>query len=302
MNGKKFAQAIIFILLCGALIILMGLRFLDSAAAPAATPQPAPESPAAWTPAVTSEMAPPAPVPTEAQSAPEPTAEPTPEPTMDPDSPAGRALAVGLPAPPDIDIDSWEFLLVNKYNTIPESFEPELANASITGSSTPQDARIVEPLEAFAQAALDEGLPVYLSSGYRSYAEQNYLLNLRLQRGESYDYAVTIVAAPGTSEHQTGLACDITDIYRNPKGKELENTATFQWMSQHCQDYGFIVRYPADKSGSADSVTGIIYEPWHFRYVGVEAARYIMENHLCLEEFVALYRDIYTAENPPPES
>ena len=94
------------------------------------------------------------------------------------------------------------------------------------------------------------------------------------------------VAVPGTSEHQTGLACDITDQYYEFKDSSLENTALYQWMSQHCQEYGFIVRYPKDK----EDVTGIIYEPWHFRYVGVEAATYIMEHGLCLEEFVALYQ------------
>ena len=70
------------------------------------------------------------------------------------------------------------------------------------------------------------------------------------------------------------------------KNSELENTELYQWLSAHCHEYGFIVRYPKDK----EEVTGIIYEPWHFRYVGVEAATYIMENGLCLEEFIALYQ------------
>lgn len=101
----------------------------------------------------------------------------------------------------------------------------------------------------------------------------------------SEEEAAAIVAPPGTSEHQTGLACDITDQYYELKNSSLEDTALFQWMSQHCQEYGFIVRYPKDK----EDVTGIIYEPWHFRYVGEEAAAYIMEHGLCLEEFLALY-------------
>ena len=70
------------------------------------------------------------------------------------------------------------------------------------------------------------------------------------------------------------------------KNESLENTALYQWMSRHCQEYGFIVRYPKDK----EEITGIIYEPWHFRYVGVEAATYMVEHNLCLEEFVALYQ------------
>lgn len=94
------------------------------------------------------------------------------------------------------------------------------------------------------------------------------------------------MARPGTSEHQTGLACDITDQYYELKNSSLEDTALYRWMSKHCQDYGFIVRYPKDK----EDVTGIIYEPWHFRYVGKEAAGYIMEHDLCLEEFLDLYK------------
>ena len=69
------------------------------------------------------------------------------------------------------------------------------------------------------------------------------------------------------------------------KDSSLENTATYQWMKEHCQEFGFIVRYPNDKQ----DITKIIYEPWHFRYVGVEAATYIMEKGLCLEEFLELY-------------
>lgn len=93
------------------------------------------------------------------------------------------------------------------------------------------------------------------------------------------------MAPPGTSEHQLGLAADITDRYYEFKDESLENTELYKWTSQHCAEYGFIVRYPKDKT----SVTGIMYEPWHFRYVGVTAAAYIMDSGLTLEEFVGLY-------------
>jgi len=151
----------------------------------------------------------------------------------------------------------------------------------------PVDYRIVEPLNAFIAAARAEGLSVYLSSAYRDYATQNYLYNRKIQQYGDPAVAARIVAPPGTSEHQTGLALDITDRYYEMKDSSLENTALYQWMSAHCHEYGFIVRYPKDK----EDVTGIIYEPWHFRYVGVEAATYIMENGLCLEEFLALYEE-----------
>ncbi len=234
-----------------------------------------------------------APQPTGAE--PEQTPEPTPEPTptVDPDSPAGRAAALGLPAPPDVDITSWELMLVNAAHKLDSSYAPPTV-VQVSDSKCPQDSRIEEALLNFKAAAEAEGLSVYLSSGYRSYSEQSANLQRKLNQGYDYATAITIVAEPGTSEHQTGLACDITDRYYELKDFSLENTELFQWMSAHCQEYGFIVRYPKDKSGNdttpaAQSVTGIIYEPWHFRYVGVEAATYIMENGLCLEEFVALY-------------
>ena len=116
------------------------------------------------------------------------------------------------------------------------------------------DVRIADDMEAFVQAARAEGLSVLLSSGYRSYAEQTYLFNRKVaEYGEAV--AQTIVARPGTSEHQTGLCCDITDRYYEMKDRSLEDTELYQWMSEHCQEYGFIVRFPDGK----EDVTGIIY-------------------------------------------
>ena len=178
---------------------------------------------------------------------------------------------------PDIDIDSWEYVLVNAEHSIGE-YAPELGE--FEGQKL--DQRILEPMQSFVAGARAEGLSVFLSSGYRGYEEQQYLFNRKVEQyGE--EQAATIVSRPGTSEHQTGLACDITDEYYELKNESLENTALYQWMSRHCQEYGFIVRYPKDK----EEITGIIYEPWHFRYVGVEAATYMVEHNLCLEEFVA---------------
>ena len=270
---------------------------------PAATQEPAPlaapEAPAAADPAA----------PAAPESAPEAApAAPTPEPvpTVDPNSPYATALRnaaeQGLPEPPDVDIYSWELMLVNRNHPLdPIDYEPEqMAYLNQTADEQdiqysynqyrcPVDARIAQPLLDFATACKQQGLPVYLSSGYRSYNEQSYLYNRKIDQGYSPDQAATIVALPGTSEHQTGLVCDITDWYRELKDSSLEQTQTYIWLKDHCAEYGFVVRYPADKSGSADSVTGIIYEPWHFRYVGTEAAAYMMANNLCLEEFLALY-------------
>ena len=211
----------------------------------------------------------------EVDASPEPTPEPTPVPTEDP----GSNL-------PDVDLTSWEMILVNKDNPIGEDYAPpEIAELDDNGC--PVDSRIADALTSFAEGARAEGLSVYLSSGYRPYSEQQYLYQTKIGQVGSAEEAAKIVTPPGTSEHQTGLCCDITDIYRNPKTTDLENTDTFKWLLAHCQDYGFILRYPEDKQ----DITQVMYEPWHFRYVGVEAATYIMENNLCLEEFVALYNE-----------
>lgn len=229
-----------------------------------------------------------------------PTPEPTPEP-IDPNSPKGRALAKGLPEPPEININDWQYILVNPTHELENTYEPpEIAYLNMTGDDADiryeydgnrqqVDSRIAQPLVDFAQGCRAAGLPVYLSSGYRAYTEQSYLFNRKLNQGYSYDVAKTIVAYPGTSEHQTGLCCDITDYYHELKDESLAQTETYKWLSEHCAEYGFVVRYPQEKSGSADSITGVIYEPWHFRYVGTDAAKYMTENNLCLEEFWELY-------------
>ncbi len=208
----------------------------------------------------------------------------TPEPTLDPDSPAGRAAALGLPEPPDVDVTSWELMLVNPTHLLDANYAPpEIVN--VGSSACPQDSRIADALSSFAQGCSDAGLSVYLSSGYRSYSDQQYLYNRKISQGYSAEEAAKIVAIPGTSEHQSGLCCDITDYYRELKDSSLEDTDTFKWLNEHCAEYGFILRFPSDKQ----DITCIMYEPWHFRYVGVEAATYIKANNLCLEEFLALY-------------
>ena len=258
----------------------------------------APKKPAAEATEQAAAPAPAAEQPVQAEPTPEPSPEPTPEPTPRPEE--LKAAELGLPVPPEVDVHGWELLLVNAKHPIDTYEPPQLAYLSMNGEDTdisydysdyrcPVDSRIAEPLIAFTQGCKQAGLPVYLSSGYRSYDNQNYLYERKIGQGYTPEVAATIVARPGTSEHQTGLVCDITDFYRELKDSSLEYTETYQWLKEHCAEYGFVVRYPADKSGSADSVTGIIYEPWHFRYVGVEPARYMMDNNLCLEEFLALY-------------
>ena len=168
-----------------------------------------------------------------------PTPEPTPEP-IDPDSPKGRALAKGLPAPPEININDWQYILVNPTHELESTYEPpQLAYLNMTGDDTDirydydgnrqmVDSRIAQPLVDFSQGCKAAGLPVYLSSGYRAYTEQSYLFNRKLNQGYSYDVAKTIVAYPGTSEHQTGMCCDITDYYHELKDESLAQTETYK--------------------------------------------------------------------------
>ena len=225
----------------------------------------------------------------ETEVAPEVTPEPTPEPTVDPNSPEGRALALGLPKPPEIDINSWEYILVNGENLLDANYQPpEIVNVS--SSQCPVDSRIAQALMDMAADTEAQGLSVYLSSGYRSYNEQaaNFVRvcqNNGVSDGkDAQGYYITMPA--GGSEHQTGLCCDITDRYYEIKNASLENTEMFKYMSANCEKFGFILRFPKDKG----EITSVMYEPFHFRYVGVEAATYIKENNLCLEEFVALYK------------
>lgn len=263
MSGKKIAALALIVVLVIGLGVMIVLRINEEPVKDgpsAAAPEPSPTAAPAPTPNRTPE---PTPSPT---PAPEPTPTPTPEPDI-----------------PDIDISSWEYMLANEDNPIGE-YVPELTSLE-NGQNF--DTRAVEELQSFIDAARDQGLSVYLSSSYRSYSEQQYLFNRKVaQYNGDEATAATIVARPGTSEHQTGLCCDITDRYYEVKDSSLENTELYKWMYEHCDEYGFILRYPKDK----EDVTGIIYEPWHFRYVGKEAAQYIMENGMCLEEFVELYK------------
>ncbi len=192
---------------------------------------------------------------------------------------------------PEIDLTLWNYTLVNGDNPLSATFTPELT-AMENGQYF--DSRAAAALKEFAEGARQAGQTVYLSSTYRSYTTQEYLFNNKVNQlvwseGSSENAiakAKTIVAYPGTSEHQLGLAADITDKYYETKNESLAETELSKWMAANCAQYGFILRYPQDKT----EITKVMFEPWHFRYVGQEAAEYIMNNGLCLEEFLALYK------------
>ena len=131
------------------------------------------------------------------------------------------------------------------------------------------------------EAALDDGIRLYLKSAYRSYQTQNTMYYNRLKRNNGKDDGW--VSKPGASDHQTGLGCDIVSRSWRDKAmnRDFGKTEEAQWMVENAHRFGFILRYPSDK----EEITEINFEPWHYRYVGIPAATYIMENGICLEEF-----------------
>ncbi len=187
----------------------------------------------------------------------------------------------------------WNLTLVNFENPLPEDFEPE--NMVEVDNGYIADSRIADATKKMiADARSTEDVRIIALSAYRDYEYQKELYDnkvQRLQQEKGYsvtkarEEAGTVVAVPGTSEHQLGLALDLVDARHVKLDESQENTKAYQWLYEHCHEYGFIIRYPNGKT----DITGIIYEPWHFRYVGVEAATVIMENNITLEEYLLDY-------------
>ncbi len=182
--------------------------------------------------------------------------------------------------------------LVNQESLLPSDYVPqELVKIKVkkTSSSAIQMCQFVsDALDAMFAAASADGITLYAHSGYRSYRTQNTMYRNRLEQNNGKDDGV--VAYPGASDHQTGLGIDV--ISKAWIGKrfnsEFAKTQEAQWMAAHCAEYGFVIRYPQGK----EDITRIIYEPWHLRYVGVEAARYMTDNGLTLEEFTAEWQQV----------
>ncbi len=183
--------------------------------------------------------------------------------------------------------EDWNLILVNRTHPIPEDYEVELKNI---GSGHQIDARAYDDFRAMIQAAKSEGVYIYVTSSYRDLDKQTDLYNKKVEsyvmQGYSYESAKEqagqVVAVPGTSEHHLGLALDLVSSEYRKLDEKQENTKGFKWLTEHSWEYGFILRYP---NGETD-ITGIIYEPWHFRYVGLEAAKEITESGLTFEEYV----------------
>lgn len=189
----------------------------------------------------------------------------------------------------NVSKDDWNMILVNEDHPIPENFEVELVKI-IGGQKV--DKRIAEPLDEMFRAMRKEGLSPMVCSGYRTIEKQFDLfeddIKLQIRRGVTYNQAFfkakEETALPGASEHHTGLAVDIVGKGHQSLDSTQRNTKEAKWLLEHCAEYGFILRYPENKT----EITGISYESWHFRYVGKEAAEYIMSQKLSLEEFIEM--------------
>ncbi len=184
--------------------------------------------------------------------------------------------------------EDWRLTLVNKWNEMEADYVPDL---TVLSEGHRVDSRIAESLMDMIYAAKADGYYIYILSSYRDMDKQISLYEAEVRKWENQGYskedaaekAGTIVAFPGTSEHHLGLAVDLVSSEHIKLDQDAEKTKGYQWLVKHCHEYGFILRYP---NGASD-ITGIIYEPWHFRYVGEEAAAEIMNEGITLEEYLS---------------
>lgn len=189
-----------------------------------------------------------------------------------------------------LDANYKNLLLVNGSNPLPDNYDYTAELTTIPEEyhnlQLDQINKNIWPyLKAMIDDARSEGVKLYVCSPYRSYNTQKILFDRQVQKqiaagvpeSQAEDKAATIVARPGTSEHHTGLAADM-----NFTDDAFENTPMFAWLTEHCQDYGFIMRYPKEKI----DVTGVIYESWHYRFVGINVAKDIKSKGVTLEEYL----------------
>lgn len=180
-------------------------------------------------------------------------------------------------------INDWRLILVNKENPLPQDFTIELASIDKTRQV---DKRIIGELKEMMQAMKSAGINnIWVQSAYRSIEYQENLYNkkvneylkLGLTKEEAEKLTSEYINKPGESEHNLGLAVDFNRV-----NDDFKNTKAFEWLSINAKDYGFVMRYPEEKA----EITGIEYEPWHWRYVGKENSYKMNELNMCLEEYI----------------
>lgn len=184
------------------------------------------------------------------------------------------------------DSTDWRLILINKQHPIPADYDFNLGR---TKDNIQCDERIIDDLLLMMQAAKNDGINLVIQSPYRTFDRQESNFNKRIKyymgQGMSYmdAYKTTsqVITVPGCSEHEVGLALDITSDTFQPLLQEFADTEEGKWLAEHSHEYGFTLRYPTDK----EYITSIEFEPWHFRYVGREAAKIMYEENICLEEF-----------------
>ena len=198
------------------------------------------------------------------------------------------AYAGFMPAYADMTVADWRMILVNRDYILPDGYKPKLENAVESGyGDVYLDERVAPYYNEMYKAAYKDGIHLVPISGYRSVDRQkrnfenkiDYYMDEGYSKVEATQKAATIILPPGTSEHNAGLAMDICSLEQN-----FEDTEEFRWLCENAADYGFILRYPEDKQ----DITKIIYEPWHWRYVGVEAAKAMKSSGECLEEYLGV--------------
>lgn len=211
----------------------------------------------------------------------------------DPSSPTAQPpAAAARPADPNL----WSLLLINTAHPLPEGYAPELvlAGTNSRNGKCYVDTRIKQPLDDMIAAAAREGIELTVRSAYRSHADQTYLFDQMKQdyiaQGMTEEEALAETKkwrnVPGTSEHESGLCVDIVGSADLNASLEAELAARdwAVWLKAHAAEYGFILRYPEEKT----DITGTSFEPWHYRYVGAEDAAKIMDGGLCLEEYLGI--------------
>lgn len=185
----------------------------------------------------------------------------------------------------DSKIEDGNLILVNKYHKLGENHEfTNLENISLmyAYSNNRLQEEAVTNFVRMARAAKEEGLKIIANSSYRSYEEQDNIYNSFLKK-HGTEYAEEYSAHAGYSEHETGLAVDI-DAYQS-SADDFENSNEYAWLLENSYKYGYILRYPKDK----EIITGYSYEPWHYRYVGIDAAKVIHDEDITFDEYYLYY-------------
>lgn len=184
------------------------------------------------------------------------------------------------------DINKKELMLTNKYNSLDETYDSTdmvtVSNRYSYGENQMLTSATFDAFKRMFDDAKKENLTLIVNSSYRSYTEQDEIYE-KYKKNKGEEYADSIAARPGFSEHQTGYAIDL--ITYGATSSTFEETDEFRWLQNNAYKYGFILRYPKDK----EYLTGYSYESWHYRYVGLNAAKTIHDENITFDEYYAYY-------------